>query len=100
MPSYAVIFISTLKDINDASYGAMAEKMDVLSRDQDGYMGIESVRSADGRGITISYWSSLEAIKKWKANKEHGVAQSLGKTRWYKNYKVQICRIEHDYDMA
>ena len=100
MPSYAVIFISTLKDRDDASYGAMAEKMDALSRKQDGYMGIESVRGTDGRGITISYWSSLDAIKKWKANKEHGIAQSLGKSRWYKNYKVQVCRIEHDYDMG
>lgn len=55
MPPYAVIFISMLKDVNDASYGTMAEKMDALSRNQEGYMGIESVRGADGRGITISY---------------------------------------------
>lgn len=100
MPNYAVIFISTLQDKDDASYGVMAEKMDALSRQQEGYMGIESVRDADGRGITVSYWSSLEALKRWKGNKAHEIAQSLGKSRWYKNYKVQICRIEHDYDMA
>lgn len=100
MPKYAVIFISTLQDRDDTSYGVMAEKMDALSRQQEGYMGIESVRDAEGRGITVSYWSSLEALKRWKANKAHEIAQSLGKSRWYKNYKVQICRIEHDYDMA
>ena len=62
--------------------------------------GVYLFRDAEGRGITVSYWSSLEALKRWKANKAHEIAQSLGKSRWYKNYKVQICRIEYDYDMA
>ncbi|MEZ5648379.1 MAG: antibiotic biosynthesis monooxygenase [Alphaproteobacteria bacterium] len=99
MPHYAVIFISTRNDMNDASYDALAKKMDELSRTQEGYLGIESVRNADGHGITVSYWSSLEALKKWKAHKDHLTAQSLGKSRWYKDYKIQICRIDEEREM-
>jgi heme-degrading monooxygenase HmoA len=44
----------------------MAERMDALSREQPGFVSIESVRSADGRGITVCCWETLESLKEWK----------------------------------
>ena len=60
-PYYAVIFSSLLKG-SDEGYGAMAEAMDRTAAQQPGYLAHESARDADGTGITVSYWSSLEAI--------------------------------------
>lgn len=51
---------------------------------QDGFLGVESARN--DMGITVSYWQSLEAIKNWKLQTEHLIAQQLGKEKWYKIY--------------
>ena len=78
----------------------MSDKMDELAKTQPGFLGIESVRDAlgEGLGITVSYWQSLEAIKEWKNNSQHLVAQKLGKKQWYKSFKTRICKVERDYE--
>src|SRR5690606_12446217 len=60
-PYYAAIFTSRRTD-TDGGYAAMAQRMGELAAQQPGYLGIESVRAADGSGITVSYWDSLDAI--------------------------------------
>jgi heme-degrading monooxygenase HmoA len=67
-PYYAVIFTS-LRTGGDNGYAAMADEMNELAKQQPGYLGFESAR--EGLGITVSYWRSLEDIKKWKANERH-----------------------------
>ena len=94
-PYYSVIFTS-LKSNNDLGYTEMAEKMETLAKKQEGFLGIESARNEVG--ITVSYWSSLEAIKKWKMNAAHIKAQEKGRSVWYKNFKVRICKVERDYE--
>ena len=49
-------------------------------------------------GITVSYWESLEAIKNWKQQTDHLVAQQKGRTNWYHWYKVRICKVEREYE--
>ncbi|WEG14892.1 antibiotic biosynthesis monooxygenase [Pullulanibacillus sp. KACC 23026] len=94
-PYYAVIFTSQRTD-GDKGYGRMARKMEELASQQEGFLGIESARDSE-LGITVSYWDSLEAIQKWKDHAAHQVAQEKGRTEWYKNYKVRICKVERDY---
>ena len=95
-PYYAVIFTSLRTEV-DESYGHMADAMVELAKQQPGYLGIESAR--DGLGITVSYWESLEAIRNWKENAQHQVAQKLGKEKWYTAFKTRICKVERDYGM-
>lgn len=75
----------------------MAERMLELAAQQTGFLGVESVRGADGVGITVSYWSSLESIRNWKAVSEHRAAQELGRSQWYAAYRVRVCRVEQEY---
>lgn len=95
-PYYAVIFTSEHSDDLNG-YSITSSRMEELAKKQDGYLGIESVRKGE-RGITVSYWISTEAIKKWKANLEHLEAQAQGKEKWYSNYKVRIAKVERDYE--
>jgi len=94
-PYYAVIFTSVM-NADTSGYSEMAGKMDELAKQQDGYLGIESARN--DIGITVSYWTSLEAIRNWKANTDHLMAQEVGKKKWYANYKVRICKVERYYE--
>ncbi len=94
-PYYAVIF-STIRTNVDEGYLETAQRMEALAKDQEGYLGIESVR--ENLGITVSYWKNLEAISKWKNNAEHTLAREQGRATWYKYYKLRICKVERDYD--
>ncbi|RSK57904.1 antibiotic biosynthesis monooxygenase family protein [Bacillus canaveralius] len=93
-PYYAVIFVSQRTEV-DNGYGKMAEKMVELASLQSGFLGVESARD-EGLGITVSYWDSLEAIKGWKENSAHKVAQDKGKAEWYKNFALRVCKVERD----
>lgn len=68
-----------------------------LASTQPGFIGVESLRDENGFGITISYWESLEAIKNWKENPYHLVAQERGKKEWYQRYVIRVCKVERDY---
>ncbi len=95
-PYYAVIF-SSVRDAREGDgYGAMAERMVELAREQSGFLGVESVRDAAGHGITVSYWDSLAAIGRWGSHVEHRVAQAGGRERWYRAFRLRICRVESD----
>lgn len=95
-PYYVVIFTSVRTEI-DEGYGEMAKRMVELATQQPGYLGVESARNEVG--ITVSYWESLEAIRHWKANAEHLVAQKMGREKWYSAFKTRICRVERDYGL-
>jgi len=68
-----------------------------LARLQPGFLGVESARGADGFGITLSYWTSLQAIAAWKAHAEHRIAQETGSRKWYRHYETRIARVERAY---
>ncbi|GAB7256685.1 antibiotic biosynthesis monooxygenase family protein [Polaribacter sp. OB-PA-B3] len=93
-PYYAVVFSTILTD-NVEGYEAIANKMELLAKKQPGYLGVESARNSIG--VTVSYWSSLEAITAWKNNVEHIEARELGRSKWYKKYRLRICKVEREY---
>ena len=93
-PYYAVIFTSHRTE-GDNGYGQMADRMVELASEQPGFLGVESAR--EEVGITVSYWSDLESIKRWKENAEHQEAQRLGHEKWYTSFKTRISKVERDY---
>ena len=97
-PYFAVIFTSQRTDADAVGYAIMAERMVELAATQPGFLGVESARGADGVGITVSYWDSLEAIRRWHAEAEHRVAQARGKATWYARFHLRVCRVERAYD--
>lgn len=68
-----------------------------LASQQPGFLGAESARGSDGFGITVSYWSTTEAISDWKANIEHLAAQDLGKQLWYRHFELRVAKVERAY---
>lgn len=94
-PYFAVIF-SNLRTEIEEGYGETASEMVRLAELQPGFLGHESVR--DGLGITISYWVSLDAIRNWKQQTDHLLAQRMGREKWYSAYKTRICLVERDYE--
>jgi heme-degrading monooxygenase HmoA len=97
-PYFAVIFTSQRRETDPEGYAAMSRELEARARSQPGFLGIESVRDAAGIGITVSYWSSLEAIRLWRNDPVHRQAQELGQSTWYEGYSLRICRVERAWE--
>ncbi len=97
-PYYTVIFSSQRRS-GDKGYAAMADRMVELAAEQPGYLGVESVRGADGFGITVSYWDSEQAIANWKSHAEHLQAQRKGWSDWYSHFELRVAKVERAYAM-
>lgn len=95
-PYWAVIFTNQLSD-DTGGYAAMADTIEELASRQPGCLGAESVRNADGTGITVSYWQTEKDMVAWKSVAAHVVAQRLGKERWYKGYVTRVAQVTRDY---
>lgn len=93
-PYFAVIFTS-IKTKVDSGYNETANLMEELAKKQKGFLGVES--ASNDIGITVSYWESLEAIQHWKQQVDHTKARAKGKSEWYQQFKVRICKVERDY---
>ena len=92
-PYFAVIFTSLRSGANDG-YSKTADLILQLAGEQPGFLGFESARQE--LGISVSYWSSLEAIAAWKENAAHRVAQKRARD-WYREFRVRVCRVEREY---
>lgn len=92
--AWAVIFISRRRAEPADGYDAMARRMMALAQEMPGFLGADSVRDADGEGITVSYWRSREDIAAWRAHPEHVEAQQLGRERFYEHYRLHVARID------
>lgn len=93
-PYYAVIFTSILSD-ETTDYEETAQAMEELASKQKGFLGVESARNEVG--ITVSYWESLEAIQQWKFQADHTIARQIGRSKWYSQYQIRICKVERAY---
>jgi len=93
----AVIFVSQRTGADAAGYGAAAEAMAELAAAQPGYAGVDSVRDANGLGITISYWADDASAAAWRDHSEHARIRDLGRARWYDWYTLEVTRVERGY---
>ncbi|MGD9999499.1 MAG: antibiotic biosynthesis monooxygenase [Ilumatobacteraceae bacterium] len=98
-PYVAVIF-SSRRTAVEQGYDETAEAMEQLAMHQPGYIGIESARSPDGFGITVSYWATDGDARAWKQVVEHLDAQRRGQTTWYEQYVARVATVERQYGWA
>jgi len=95
-PYYAVLF-TNIRAEDDEGYAEVAARVLEAAFNQPGFLGIESTRKEGGLGITVSYWADLDAVRQWKTQVDHQEAQRLGKKRWYRDYRIRVCKVERDY---
>lgn len=96
-PYYVVIFSSRRNGRDEEGYGATAQRMVELAALQPGFLGVESVRGADGFGITTAYWESEEAILAWRRHAEHAAAREQGRRDWYDHFEIRVAKVERAY---
>jgi heme-degrading monooxygenase HmoA len=105
---YVVVFRNRKRaDIDQAAYGAMAQRMEELAAQQPGFVSFKSYTAEDGEVVALSELADEDAARAWGRQAEHLVAQGRGRTEWYADYTLLGCtirayiasltRIRHDY---
>jgi heme-degrading monooxygenase HmoA len=93
----AVIFLSGRSASDPEGYGEAADAMAEAAARMPGYLGIESVRDADGVGITISWWRDEAAALAWRDDPDHARIRDRGRAVWYDWYRVIIATVDRAY---
>ena len=93
---FAAIFTTQRSQSGDDVYEIMANRMVALAQQQEGFLGLESVRGDDGIGITVSYWTDREAIESWGRQAEHISVQAMGRQEFYHWYRIRIAEVLTD----
>lgn len=95
--SVAVIFVSQRTRADDEGYAAAGDEMVRLASAMPGFLGIDSVRSPDGLGITVSYWADEEAAVAWRRQADHAATREVGRQKWYEWYRLAVTKNVRSY---
>ena len=93
---FAAIFTTQRSHSGEDVYEIMTSRMVALAQQQQGFLGLESVRGDDGIGITVSYWTDHEAIQNWGRQAEHVSVQAMGRQEFYQWYRIRIAEVFTD----
>lgn len=94
----SIIFVAQRTDLDADGYAQAAALMDELAAQQAGYIGIDSVRGADGLGITVSYWTDEASANAWRDHPEHASMRDAGRNQWYAHYSLHVAQVTRSYD--
>jgi heme-degrading monooxygenase HmoA len=89
---YLVVFRNRKRaDIDQAEYGAEADRMEEMARQQPGFLSFKSYNSEDGEVIAMSEWQSEKAARSWGRVAEHRAVQARGRQQYYAEYTLYGC---------
>lgn len=97
----AVLFEATASPEKKDRYFQLAAQLKPLLSDIDGFVSIERFQSTTNpdKFISLSWWEHEDAIKHWKQNVQHKLAQNEGKTSIFSSYKINILTSIREYSV-
>jgi len=95
----AVLFEAMAVSEKRDRYFQLAEQLKPLLSDIDGFISIERFQSTTNpeKFISLSWWKDEEAIKHWKKNVHHKLAQDEGKSTIFSFYKINVLTSTREY---
>ena len=90
---FIVIFRAVAKKLDD-EYSQTANQLREVALAEFNCIDFKAITEGKDE-IALSYWESLDDIKRWKAHPIRIKAQQLGRERWYESYSVQIAEVGH-----
>ncbi len=85
------IFRSRLRP-EASAYPAAAERLEKLSAEMPGFLGLKTFQAADGERVSLFAFETLAALEAWRDHPEHRETQRRGREEFYAEYHLQICQ--------
>ena len=97
----AVIFEVQPAPGQQDAYLQAAAALRPLLEQVDGFISIERFQSLTepGRLLSLSFWRDEEAVKAWRTQPEHGLAQQEGRHGVFRDYRLRVADVARDYGL-
>ena len=98
----AIIFEVTPHDGKKDEYLSIATSMRSLVEQIDGFISVERFQSLTNpeKLLSISFYETEAAVDRWRQLTEHRNAQSVGRDRIFKDYRIRVLSVIRDYGMT
>ena len=98
----AIIFEVTPHDGKKDEYLSIAASMRSLVEQIDGFISVERFQSLTNpeKLLSISFYETEAAVDRWRQLSEHRNAQSVGRDRIFKDYRIRVLSVIRDYGMT
>jgi heme-degrading monooxygenase HmoA len=95
----AVIFEVWAAD-RDTYLDIAADLRPILEK-MDGFLSIERFESLTEKGkiLSLSFWRDEDAVKAWRNQPEHRMAQKAGRGGIFRDYRLRVAQVMRDYGM-
>jgi len=90
------VFRSRVKPEAEEEYARWAARMGELARRMPGYISHKGFVAADGERVTLVEFESEQAQRAWSMHPEHVEAKKKGRTHFYVEYRIQVCKVQRD----
>lgn len=82
-------------------YFRVAAELRPLLDEIEGFISIERFQSLsdEGRILSLSFWRDEEAVAQWRNLEAHRAAQTEGRERIFRDYRLRIAHVVRDYGM-
>ena len=90
------VFRSRLDPAQAEAYATMAQAMKKLVDKMPGLVSYKTFEAKDGERVTIVEFADEENHNAWRDLPAHRKAMELGKSKFYEEYKVQVCELKRE----
>lgn len=84
-------------DIDANDYARTSARMREIVAGIPGFISYNTYEGENGEGIAVVRFESHDALKTWRTNAEHLLAQQKGRDSFYSEYWVQVCDTVREY---
>ena len=99
--------IAVIFEVEPADHcrGAYLNLAALLGEDLDGFDGFISIERFEslirpGKLLSLSFWRDEEAVRRWRCQERHRVAQDRGRHGIFADYRLRVATVIRDYGMA
>src|SRR6266571_2006959 len=98
----AVIFEVWPRPEHRQEYFDLAAALRPLLDEIDGFISIERFESLSepGKILSLSFFRDEKAVEQWRRLAVHRAAQTKGRARIFKDYRLRIAGVLRDYGMS
>lgn len=83
-------------------YAATSAKLRELLTRFEGFDGVERFESCSqpGKFVAVGFFEDEAAVARWRNHPAHRIAQELGRSRFFTNYRLRMAQVVRDYGPA
>ena len=82
-------------------YLKLAAELRSVLENIDGFISVERFQSLTDteKLLSLSFFESHTALDTWRQVTEHRIAQNIGRSSYFSDYRLRVVHVERDYGM-